>query len=118
MPQPGRPDAAQLLAAAEQAYSDYHQQVSSDPDYPALHLAPPVGRLNDPNGLIYHQGTYHAFYQYSPVHPTRAVFWRYATSDDLTHWQDHGTVIAPTDWFDKDGCYSGSGFVAEDGSFE
>lgn len=118
MPKPGRPDAAQLLAAAEQAYSDYHQQVISDPDYPALHLAPPVGRLNDPNGLIYHQGTYHAFYQYSPVHPTRAVFWRYATSDDLTHWQDRGTVIAPTDWFDKDGCYSGSGFVAEDGSFE
>ncbi|MFC6354291.1 glycoside hydrolase family 32 protein [Rothia nasimurium] len=118
MTKPGRPDAAELLAAAEQAYATYHEQVRTDPDYPALHLAPPVGRLNDPNGLIYHEGTYHAFYQYSPVHPTRAVFWRYATSDDLTHWQDRGTAIAPTDWFDKNGCYSGSGFVGEDGTFE
>ncbi|WP_237202306.1 glycoside hydrolase family 32 protein [Rothia endophytica] len=118
MTKPGRPDAAELLAAAEQAYATYHEQVRTDPDYPALHLAPPVGRLNDPNGLIYKDGLYHAFYQYSPVHPTRAVFWRYATSDDLTHWQDRGTAIAPTDWFDKNGCYSGSGFVGEDGTFE
>lgn len=118
MTKPGRPDAAELLQAAEEAYATYHSGVIADPDYPALHLAPPVGRLNDPNGLIYKDGTYHAFYQYSPVHPTRAVFWRYATSPDLTHWTDRGTAIEPTDWFDKNGCYSGSGFVGEDGTIE
>lgn len=118
MTKPGRADAAELLKAAEDAYTTHHSGVIADPDYPALHLAPPVGRLNDPNGLIYKDGTYHAFYQYSPIHPTRAVFWRYATSDDLTHWTDRGTAIEPTDWFDKNGCYSGSGFVGEDGTLE
>ena len=48
---PGRPDAAELLRAAEEAYATYHSGVTADPDSPALHLAPPVGRLNDPNGL-------------------------------------------------------------------
>ncbi|MDO4898806.1 MAG: sucrose-6-phosphate hydrolase [Rothia sp. (in: high G+C Gram-positive bacteria)] len=118
MTKPGRPDVAALLAAAEEAYKTHHAKVLADPDYPALHLAPPVGRLNDPNGLIYKDGTYHAFYQYSPVHPTRAVFWRYATSADLTTWEDKGTAIEPVDWFDKNGCYSGSGFVSEDGTLE
>lgn len=118
MTKPGRPDAADLLAAAEEAYQDHHATVLADPDYPTLHLAPPVGRLNDPNGLIYKDGVYYAFYQYSPVHPTRAVFWRQATSTDLTHWEDRGTTIAPTDWFDKNGCYSGSGFVGEGGTLE
>ncbi|WP_237208870.1 glycoside hydrolase family 32 protein [Rothia nasimurium] len=118
MTKPGRPDAAELLAAAEQAYATYHEQVRTDPDYPALHLAPPVGRLNDPNGLVYHDGTYHAFYQYSPVHPIRAVFWRHATSEDLTHWQDQKTAIAPIKWYDKNGCYSGSGIVAPNGDLE
>lgn len=118
MTKPGRPDATDLLAAAEQTYATYHQQVRTDPDYPALHLAPVVGRLNDPNGLVYKDGTYHAFYQYSPIHPTRAVFWRHATSTDLTHWQDQQTAIAPTTWYDKNGCYSGSGIVAPNGDLE
>ena len=32
-----------------------------------FHAAPPVGWLNDPNGLCQYQGVYHAFYQYSPL---------------------------------------------------
>ena len=35
---------------------------SDDPDYPVVHVVPPVGRLNDPNGLLVDGGTYHAFY--------------------------------------------------------
>ena len=31
-----------------------------------IHLMPPVGWLNDPNGLCQFQGVYHAFFQYSP----------------------------------------------------
>ena len=31
-----------------------------------LHLMPPVGWLNDPNGLCQFKGIYHAFFQYSP----------------------------------------------------
>lgn len=107
-----------LLLQAATAVADYSSLVCSDPDYPALHLAPPVGRLNDPNGLVYHNGLFHAFYQYSPVHPYRAVFWRHAVSADLTHWKDDKTAIAPQNWYDRNGCYSGSGIVNEAGELE
>jgi len=36
---------------------------ADDPDYPCFHVVPPVGRLNDPNGLLIDGDTYHAFYQ-------------------------------------------------------
>ncbi len=34
--------------------------------YPAFHLAPPTGWMNDPNGLAYCDGRYHVFYQHHP----------------------------------------------------
>lgn len=108
----------ELLVEAQKSFDSFSRLAHSDPDYPALHLAPPVGRLNDPNGLVFKDGVYHAFYQYSPVHPVRAVFWRHATSADLTHWDDDKTAIAPVEWYDKSGCYSGSGVVAPDGTME
>ena len=33
---------------------------------PVYHFAPPVGWINDPNGLIYYRGYYHLFYQFYP----------------------------------------------------
>ena len=35
--------------------------------YPVFHLAPPAGWMNDPNGLIYFNGRYHAFFQHHPA---------------------------------------------------
>ncbi len=35
--------------------------------YPIFHLAPPAGWMNDPNGLIYFNGRYHAFFQHHPA---------------------------------------------------
>lgn len=118
MSQPGRPDADLVLAAADEAWETYHEQVTADPNYPALHLAPPVGRLNDPNGLIYKDGVYHAFYQYAPTHPARDIFWRHAQSTDLVHWEDGPNAIAPIAWYDRNGAYSGSAYTAEDGTVE
>ena len=34
-----------------------------------FHLMPPVGWLNDPNGLCQFHNVYHAFFQYSPFDP-------------------------------------------------
>ncbi|MBK9159475.1 MAG: glycoside hydrolase family 32 protein [Propionibacteriaceae bacterium] len=96
-----------LFAAAENAIAG--SLATQDPDYPLFHVAPPVGRLNDPNGLVLRDGRYHAFYQFSPFHPHRKlVYWGHASSDDLTHWRDDGPAIVPDSRYDADGAYSGS----------
>ncbi len=52
--------------------------------------------MNDPNGLVFHEGVYHLFFQY---HPHSSVWgpmhWGHATSCDLLHWQEHDIALAP-----------------------
>ncbi len=73
------------------------------------HVLPPKGLLNDPNGLIYYKGIYHVFFQWNP-HGTDHGFkyWGHATSKDLVNYEYHEAALEPVDWFDKNGCYSGS----------
>ncbi len=85
-----------------------------DPDYPLFHVAPPVGRLNDPNGLIEVDGTYHAFFQYTPEHPRKLVYWGHATSRDLTRWDYHAPAILPDTHQDANGAYSGTAIEVGD----
>ena len=47
--------AEDFLASALAAEAS--SRAPQDPDYPLFHVAPPVGRLNDPNGLIEIGGT-------------------------------------------------------------
>ncbi|MFE0332471.1 glycosyl hydrolase, partial [Streptomyces sp. NPDC058960] len=37
-----------------------------DSHFPAVHLRPPVNWINDPNGLVFHDGYYHVYFQYNP----------------------------------------------------
>ncbi|WP_439291342.1 MULTISPECIES: glycoside hydrolase family 32 protein [Rahnella] len=77
--------------------------------YPNFHLAPPAGWMNDPNGLIYHQGVYHAFYQHHPFSENWGpMHWGHATSKDMVRWQHQPVALAPGEEFDRDGCFSGS----------
>lgn len=63
---------------------------------PALHFTPRANWMNDPNGLVFHQGVYHLFFQY---HPHSAVWgpmhWGHATSTDLLRWQEQPVALAP-----------------------
>ncbi|MDN5563292.1 MAG: glycoside hydrolase family 32 protein [Luteococcus sp.] len=90
-------------------------RAANDPDLPKFHLAPPVGRLNDPNGLIVEDGVHHAFYQFSPLHPRKLVYWGHASSTDLLTWRDHGPALAPDCIHDSHGVYSGTAVHTPDG---
>ncbi|WP_309119840.1 glycoside hydrolase family 32 protein [Paenibacillus sp.] len=85
------------------------------------HLMPPVGWMNDPNGLIYYKGEYHAFYQHYPFEPRQGpMHWGHAVSADLVHWRHLPIALAPSEPYDVDpsgsagGCWSGSA-VEHDG---
>lgn len=63
---------------------------------PAWHFAPKSGWVNDPNGLLYENGTWHMFSQYNPDNPLWGpMHWLHSTSEDLLHWQEHGVAMAP-----------------------
>lgn len=74
-----------------------------------IHLMPPVGWLNDPNGLCQFQGVFHSFFQYSPFNPEGGVkMWGHSTSTDMMHWEYRGVPLYPDQPFDCSGVYSGS----------
>lgn len=80
-----------------------------DPWRPVFHLSPTAGLLNDPNGLVYWRGQHHAFFQWNPkgcTHDNKS--WGHRASADLVHWESMPIALEPTDWFDAQGCYSGS----------
>lgn len=81
-----------------------------------LHIEPPVGWLNDPNGLCWFQGKYHVYFQYAPDDINGGVkkCWGHYQSPDLIHWEFTGTVLVPDIPEDRDGVYSGSAIVRDD----
>lgn len=80
-----------------------------------LHLMPPVGWLNDPNGLCQLNGIYHAFFQYSPFNAEGGVkMWGHYTSKDMIDWEYQGVKLYPDQPFDCHGVYSGSAFIEDD----
>ncbi|MER5210271.1 glycoside hydrolase family 32 protein [Streptomyces sp. NPDC002838] len=82
----------------------------ADPHLPAVHLRPPRNWINDPNGLVFHDGHYHVFFQYNPYGAQHAtVHWGHFRSPDLITWEQLPVALAPTPGGDDaDGCYSGN----------
>lgn len=108
-----RQDLQKLAALAER------NAPAAGPWRPGFHLAPPVGFLNDPNGLCYFCGEYHVFYQYAPFDPEgRSVrFWGHCKSRDLLNWEQCPAMLCPDEPFDLHGVYSGSALCGEDGLY-
>lgn len=89
-----------------------------DPHRPRYHFTAPEGWINDPNGPIYHAGSYHLFYQYRPVYANgseSAICWGHASSADLVHWEDWPVALWPDRRYDVAGVYSGNTFIDDDG---
>lgn len=78
----------------------------------AFHLMPETGWLNDPNGAVQYKGVYHIYYQYVSDSATGGLkHWGHKTSTDLVTFTDEPIFLSPTEWFDRDGVYSGSALV-------
>lgn len=87
------------------------ENLYKEPLRPQIHFTAKNGWINDPNGLIYLDGTYHMFYQYNPAESNWGnMHWGHATSKDLVHWAEQKTALFP----DKRGMmFSGSAVLDE-----
>lgn len=81
---------------------------------PRLHFTPERNWMNDPNGLVFHRGVYHLFFQYNPNGLDHGdISWGHATSDDLLTWTEHPVAIA---YDDHEQIFSGSAVVDDHNS--
>ena len=76
---------------------------------PQIHFTPAKNWMNDPNGMVYIDGTYHLFYQYNPQgNDWGNMSWGHATSTDLIHWQEQPVALTRDELGDV---FSGSAVI-------
>lgn len=79
------------------------------------HLEPDQGLLNDPNRLSWFNGKYYVFFQWNRFEKNHSYKeWGLFTSKDLLKWNFERSAVIPDQDYDRDGVYSGSGYVIGD----
>ncbi|MDE7439402.1 MAG: GH32 C-terminal domain-containing protein, partial [Clostridia bacterium] len=77
------------------------------------HMMPPIGWLNDPNGLIYFKDRFHLYYQFNPYASCPGkMCWGHFVSEDLISYVDDGVALKPD--IEDASAYSG-GSIESDG---
>ncbi|MBF68691.1 MAG: 2,6-beta-D-fructofuranosidase [Gammaproteobacteria bacterium] len=71
---------------------------------PQFHFSARKNWINDPNGLVFQDGTWHLYFQHNPKSTVWGnMTWGHAVSDDLIHWKqldhamypdEHGTMFS------------------------
>lgn len=76
---------------------------------PSAHFTASSTWLNDPNGLLHHEGVYHLFFQNNPEGSDWGnISWGHATSTDLVTWTEQAVAIRSTE---EEMVFSGSAVV-------
>lgn len=82
---------------------------------PRFHGMPAAGWTNECHGMTFSDGRYHLFFQKNADGPYMArLHWGHISSENLYDWQEEKIAIAPGDWYDIKGCWSGCVFTDEE----
>ena len=84
--------------------------------YPTFHIAAVAGWINDPNGLSFFKGRYQVYFQHHPYSTVWGpMHWGHVSSKDMVTWRREPIAFAPSIEADRDGVFSGSAVVSDDG---
>lgn len=91
------PDGLQGIELIRQADTIPDQSlIYHEANRPQFHFTTRRGWINDPNGLVYHNGEYHLYYQHNPFERDwENMHWGHAVSRDLVHWHELPTALHP-----------------------
>ena len=93
-------------AASDALKADDYDQPYRDQFHPTTRH----GWNNDPNGMVYHDGKYHLYYQYNPFGIAWGnMHWGHFESTDLVHWDEKPIALFQKTLTDM--AFSGGGFV-------
>lgn len=86
------------------------QNLYQETHRPQFHFTPQANWMNDPNGMYYHKGKYHLFYQYFPDSTVWGpMHWGHAESTDLLNWKHLPIALFP----DSLGCIFSGGAIVD-----
>lgn len=72
--------------------SNYYMELNR----PGFHFSPPSGFMREPNGMVYHNGEYHLFYQYNPNGNADGAWnWGHAVTKNLSNWEHLPVALQP-----------------------
>jgi sucrose-6-phosphate hydrolase SacC (GH32 family) len=105
-----------VIARAIQSVAAAEPVAAADPARPVYHFRPPAQWMNDPNGVIYHNGWYHVFYQHNPYGDEWGhMHWGHTRSRDLVYWEQLPIGLWPSLERGEEHCFSGCAAVNDQG---
>lgn len=88
--------AALMLSCSSVKKQTSGESYTNELHRPQIHFTPESAWMNDPNGMVYHNGTYHLFYQFYPDSTVWGpMHWGHATSRNLVHWEHQPVALYP-----------------------
>lgn len=85
-----------LLSFATISIQSIAQSVQQEEYRPQFHFSPKAHWMNDPNGMVYYNGTYHLFFQYYPNGTTWGpMHWGHATTQNFLNWEEKPIALYP-----------------------